>query len=132
MGTFKWPLRIASMDGQQARDIEAAVDSGAAYTTLPVRLLRELGVATIGKRRLLLADGRRIELDYGQAWATIDGESVVTLVIFGEDDAPALLGPISWKVWLWRWIRWNSDWSQLTSSCTRIGSASSLPSAARA
>ena len=92
MGTFKWPLRIASMDGQQARDIEAVVDTGAAYTTLPARLLRELGVATIGKRRLLLADGRRIELDYGQAWATIDGESVVTLVVFGEDDAPALLG----------------------------------------
>ena len=93
------------MDGQQARDIEAEVDTGAAYTTLPARLLRELGVAPIGKRRLLLADGRRIELDYGQAWATIDGESVVTLVIFGEDDAPALLGPIRWKVWLWRWIR---------------------------
>ena len=185
MGTFKWPLRIASMDGQQARDIEAVVDTGAAYSTLPARLLRELGVATIGKRRLLLADGRRIELDYGQAWATIDGESVVTLVVFGEDDAqpcwgpirwkaystlPARLlrelgvadrqtqasagrrtrieldygqawatidgesvvtlvvfgeddaqpcwGPIRWKVWLWRWIRWNSDWSQLTSSCT--------------
>ena len=80
------------MDGQQARDIEAVVDTGAAYSTLPARLLRELGVATIGKRRLLLADGRRIELDYGQAWATIDGESVVTLVVFGEDDAPALLG----------------------------------------
>ena len=92
MGTFKWPLRIASMDGQRARDIEAVVDTGAAYSTLPARLLRELGVATIGKRRLLLADGRRIELDYGQAWATIDGESVVTLVVFGEDDAPALLG----------------------------------------
>ena len=92
MGTFKWPLRISSMDGQQARDIEAAVDTGATYTTLPARLLRELGVAPIGKRRLLLADGRRIELDYGQAWATIDGESVVTLVIFGEDNAPALLG----------------------------------------
>ena len=118
MGTFKWPLRIASMDGQQARDIEAVVDTGAAYSTLPARLLRELGVATIGKRRLLLADGRRIELDYGQAWATIDGESVVTLVVFGEDDAQPCWGPIRWKVWLWRWIRWNSDWSQLTSSCT--------------
>ena len=44
MGTFSWPLRISSMDGQQARDIEATVDTGAAYTTLPTRLLRELGV----------------------------------------------------------------------------------------
>ena len=92
MGTFNWPLRITSMDGQQVRDIEATVDTGAAYTTLPTSLLRELGVAPVGKRRFLLADGRRIEMDYGEARATIDGESVTTLVVFGEDDAPPLLG----------------------------------------
>ncbi len=92
MGTFNWPLRISSMDGQQSREIEATVDTGAAYTTLPTRLLRELGVAPVGQRRFLLADGRRIEMDYGEARATIDGESVTTLVVFGADDAPALLG----------------------------------------
>lgn len=80
------------MDGQRARDIEATVDTGAAYTTLPTRLLRQLGVAPMGKRRFLLADGRRIEMDYGEARATVDGESVATLVVFAEDDAPALLG----------------------------------------
>ena len=92
MGTFNWPLRLSSMDGQQSREIEATVDTGAAYTTLPTRLLRELGVAPVGQRRFLLADGRRIEMDYGEARATIDGESVTTLVVFGADDAPALLG----------------------------------------
>ncbi len=92
MGTFNWPLRISSMDGQQSREIEATVDTGAAYTTLPTRLLRELGVAPVGQRRFLLADGRRIEMDYGEARATIDGESVTTLVVFGPDNAPALLG----------------------------------------
>ncbi len=92
MGTFNWPLRISSMDGQQSREIEATVDTGAAYTTLPAPLLRELGVEPRGKRRFLLADGRRVDMDYGQAWATVDGESVVTIVVFGEDDAPALLG----------------------------------------
>ena len=46
----------------------------------------------MGTRRFLLADGRRVEMEYGQAWATIDGESVVTIVAFGEDNAPPLLG----------------------------------------
>ena len=92
MGTFNWPMRISSMDGQQVRDIEATVDTGAAYTTLPASLLRDIGVEPTGQRRFLLADGRRIFMDYGQAWATIDGESVVTVVIFGEDNAPPLLG----------------------------------------
>ena len=31
-------------------------------------------------------------MDIGRAWVTIDGKSEVTLVVFGEDDAPPLLG----------------------------------------
>ena len=92
MGTFNWPVRIASMDGQRTQDIEATVDTGAAYTTLPAPVLCELGVVPIGKRRLLLADGRRIEMEIGRAWVTIDGESEVTVVVFGGDNAPPLLG----------------------------------------
>ena len=92
MGTFRWPLRISSVDGQRSQDIEATVDTGAAYTALPGGLLRELGIEPVGKRRFLLADGRRIDMDYGEARATVDGESVTTLVVFGEDQAPALLG----------------------------------------
>ena len=92
MGTFKWPVRIASTDGQQVRDIEATVDTGASFTTLPSRLLREPGVEATGKRGFLLADGRRIEMAYGEARATINGDSVTTIVVFGEDEAPPLLG----------------------------------------
>ena len=92
MGTFKWPLRIASMDGQRAQEIEATVDTGAAFTTLPSNLLRELGIEATGKRGFLLAKGRRVEMDYGESRATIDGDTVTTIVVFGEDDAPPLLG----------------------------------------
>ena len=45
-----------------------------------------------GKRKLPLADGRRFHMNYGEAQATIDGDSVTTLVVFGEDGAPALMG----------------------------------------
>ncbi len=92
MGTFQWPLRISGMDERETREIEATVDTGAAYTTLPAGLLRELGVEPMGTRRLLLADGRRVDMDYGQAWVAINGERVVTVVVFGEDDGPALPG----------------------------------------
>ena len=92
MGTFRWPLRISSMDSQRTQDIEATVDTGAAYTTLPGSLLRELGIEPVGKRRSLLADGRRTEMDYGEVRAMVGGESVATLVVFGEDNAPVLLG----------------------------------------
>ena len=80
------------MDGRQGQDIEANVGTGAFYTTLPPGLLHSLGIEPRGKRRVLLDDERRVDLDYGRARATINGESVITLVVFGEDDSPALLG----------------------------------------
>ena len=92
MGTFNSPLRISGLNGGPSREIEATVDTGAAYTTLPARLLRELGIEPMGQRRFLLADGRRVDMDSGQAWVAIDGERVVSIVVFGDDDAPPLLG----------------------------------------
>lgn len=92
MGTFKWPVRISSMDGQQAQDIEATVDTGASFTTLRSRLLGELGIEATGKRGFLLADGLRVEMAYGEARATVNGDGVTTTVVFGEMEAPPLLG----------------------------------------
>ena len=43
MGTFRWPMRIAGIDGRQTRDLEAIVDTGAIYTALPAHLLHGLG-----------------------------------------------------------------------------------------
>ena len=92
MGTFTWPIQISTVDGLHAKRIDAIVDTGAAYTTLPTPLLQDIGVEPVGQRRFLLADGRRIFMDFGEARATIDGESMTTLVVFGEENAPPLLG----------------------------------------
>ncbi len=92
MGTFTSPITIANVAGSHSKEIEAIVDTGAAYTTLPSPLLRDLGIEPVGQRRFLLADGRRIHMDYGEARATINGDSVTTLVVFAQDNAPSLLG----------------------------------------
>ena len=84
MGKFIWPIQISTVNGLHAKHIDAIVDTCAAYTTLPTPLLRDIGVEPVGQRRFLLADGRRIFMDYG--------ESVTTLVVFGEENAPPLLG----------------------------------------
>ena len=92
MGVFNWPIRLESMDGQQSLEIEALVDTGASYTIVPASLLKDMGVSPMDKIGLVLADGRPVEYDIGEARATIDGRSIPTLVVFGEDSAPALLG----------------------------------------
>ncbi len=92
MGVFNWPLRLTSPDGQHSLDLEAMVDTGASYTIVPSRLLRQLGVEPFDTISLVLADGRPIEMGLGRATATIDGRSEPTLVVFGEDNARPLLG----------------------------------------
>ena len=91
-GTLKWPLRIAGLSGRRARDIKVAVETGAFYTSLPARWLRELGVEPLGERRLLVADGRYTCAHVGEARATVNGKTVTTLVTFADDDAPPVLG----------------------------------------
>ena len=92
MGTFNWPVRLDSMDGRKSLEIEAMVDTGASYTIVPASLLKDLGVSPIDKISLVLADGRRVEYDIGEVRASINGRSIPTLVVFGADDARALLG----------------------------------------
>ena len=92
MGTFHHSIQISVLDRRQTGSIDADVNTGAAFTVLPGNFLRDLGVQPIGQKRLLLADGSRVDMDYGRAWATVEGIDEVTLVVFGRDDGPALLG----------------------------------------
>ena len=92
MGVFNWPVRLESMDGERSLEIEAMVDTGASYTIVPANLLKELGVSPTDKISLVMADGRPVEYDIGEARATINGRSIPTLVVFGDDSARALLG----------------------------------------
>ena len=92
MGMFDWPIRLDSMDGEQSVTLDAMVDTGSSYTIVPTRLLNELGVEPTEKIGLVLADGRTVTCDIGQALATIDGRSIPTLVVFGEDGAAPLIG----------------------------------------
>ena len=92
LGVFNWPIQLNSMDGERSLDVEAMVDTGASYTIVPARLLRDLGVVPVDTIRLVMADGRPVECEIGEARATINGRSIPTLVVFGADDARALLG----------------------------------------
>ena len=92
MATFEWTLQIAGSSSERSAEIEATVDTGAFYTMVPARLLREIGVERSARRRMRLADGKVVDADIGEARVTVDGESVMTLVVFGADDAPSLLG----------------------------------------
>lgn len=92
MGMFGWPMRIETLDRRRSLELEPVVDTGAAYTVVPGRLLHELGVEPRGLRRFELGDGQQIEGAFGEVVATINGDTVTTQVVFGADGGPTLLG----------------------------------------
>ncbi len=92
MGTFKVSIEIGDSTAQRYERVDALVDTGATYTTVPQDLLRRLGVVPHVRDAFILADGRRIDRDIGRTWVRVDGRTELTLVVFGEPDMQILLG----------------------------------------
>ena len=66
MGTFSVTLGVADPQGRRYEEVEAMVDSGAAYTVIPASILKRLGVTPHESRIFVLADGSRVERGFGR------------------------------------------------------------------
>jgi clan AA aspartic protease len=95
VGTFN--VRIECGDQQQRRfvGIDALVDTGASYTTLPASTLRDLDVKPMRRREFIMANGQRISRDVGQTWVRLNGHEVMTVVVFGDEGTIPLLGAVT-------------------------------------
>ena len=92
MGTFSVDIEIGDPDGNRFESVQALVDTGACYTTVPSSVLREMTVTAHDRVTFILADGRRVERDLGRTWVRIEGKSEITLVVFGDEESETLLG----------------------------------------
>ncbi|MDE3000567.1 MAG: aspartyl protease family protein [Gemmatimonadota bacterium] len=98
MGTFVVPLEVADPEGRQFETVEAMVDSGATYTTLPTSILERLGVVPHSVRRFVLADGSRVERGFGRTWMRLDGSEDISPVVFWDDGVQPLLGAVTLEI----------------------------------
>lgn len=92
MGTFRVEVQIGNPEGRRYERVEAVVDTGATYTSLPRPLLEALGVAPHARASFVLADGRRVEREIARTWIRIDEQTEMTLVVLAEPGDPPLLG----------------------------------------
>ena len=95
MGNFKHPIQIGSAGGRQFEVVEALVDTGASYTWVPRDSLERLGISPAFQREFLLADGTVIRRDVAQVLARINGQSLYTLCVFGDEGTLPLLGAVT-------------------------------------
>jgi len=95
MGTFRQELELASSPAGPFETVEALVDTGPTYTSIASPLLDRMGVLPIDTETFVMADGTRIERPVGEVVARLDGRTRTTMVIFGDEGSPPLLGAIT-------------------------------------
>ena len=67
MGTFAIPVQVGDSNGRAFADIQALVDRGSTYTSIPASILSGLGVGVIERHPFELADKSIVEYGLGQA-----------------------------------------------------------------
>ena len=94
MGTFTHPITLIGPAGEK-QTVEALVDTGATFTSIPRGILTELGVESRREVRLRLADGKSHTQQLGRVLIQLDGIEEVTFVVFGEPESPPTIGAVT-------------------------------------
>ncbi|MEM4175943.1 MAG: aspartyl protease family protein [Nitrososphaeria archaeon] len=82
-------------DVSKAAGIELLVDTGSTYTVLPTNMLSNLGIKSVRKVNLRLANERVLEKPLGEMGIEVSGvRATATPVVFGEEDV-YLLGSVT-------------------------------------
>ncbi len=92
MGTFTVPIQIGDLSGQRFVDMEALVDTGATYTSIPETTLAQLGIEIRETRSFELADERIVEYPVGYASIRLEEREIIAMVVFAAEDTAPLLG----------------------------------------
>lgn len=95
MGQFTVKFEIGDLVGRQYVEVEALVDTGASNSVIPASMLRRFGIEVTDRNVFRMADGRTREFDLGIVRVRLDGREKFSEVVFGEDDARALLGAVT-------------------------------------
>ena len=92
MGTFTVTFQVGNLAGQQFIEVEALVDTGATYTSIPESTLARLGVEKRESRTFELADDRVVEYPVGYASMRLEERDIIALVVFAPEGTAPLLG----------------------------------------
>ncbi len=98
MGTFHVTLRIANRLRERYAYVDALVDTGSTYTSLPESLLDDLGIEREGTRRFELGDNRVVEYSIGETRLAIEDREHTVLLVFAPNDTEPLVGATTLEI----------------------------------
>lgn len=80
-----------SLDHDLKKELEFLVDTGAIYTVITKSVAEQLKLEEMGRRKFRTGGGV-VELPVSEAYLSINGEGVTSLVAIDGEDTPLLLG----------------------------------------
>lgn len=95
MGLTNISATITDLSGEKRITGDFLVDTGAAYTVIPKKMVGKLDIKTDRIQRFSLADGTIVTRKLGSAIVEIDGQRAASTVVIGEKDDSPLLGVIT-------------------------------------
>lgn len=96
MGTTTVTIKVKN-PGDPSKVVEGQflVDSGAAYTVLPQRFVKKLGLTPSYSQKFVLADGKIVERKIGKAFIEFQGRETAVPVVLGKEKDSSLLGVLT-------------------------------------
>lgn len=98
MGTFFVSIQVADRFDERYANIDALVDTGSSYSSLPESLLDELGIEREETRRFELADNRIVEYNLGETRIRIQDREKTVPVMFAPNDTMPLVGATTLEI----------------------------------
>lgn len=93
-----WAAKRGLLSADKVRAVtvqDALVDTGATLVSLPVRLIRQLGLEKTGSKRVINSTGEGEAAMYTAVRLTIQGRSCTMDVLEVPDSVPALIGQLA-------------------------------------
>jgi aspartyl protease family protein len=93
LGYTKVKVKLANPNQQgRSQEAELLVDTGAIYTVVNGKKLRELGIETVDKMEFYSISNQRLTRDVGVSVIEVMGRRWLTNVIFGQEEDNEVLG----------------------------------------
>jgi len=73
-------------------EVEFIADTGAIYSVIPQSMAEKLQLKVMDKRKFKIASGDIVEYPVSEAYVTVEGKGVTSLVALGSEKTPILLG----------------------------------------
>ncbi|HEX6717088.1 MAG TPA: hypothetical protein VF088_08245 [Pyrinomonadaceae bacterium] len=95
MGLTHVAVSLFNSDSKDIYDADFLVDTGTTDTMAPGSELRKIGIEPVGKDVYELANGQRVEFEYGIAKLSFMNEIIGTRILFGPDNSEPILGVLA-------------------------------------